>query len=225
MTKAELREKLASGMSIDDALYFSESEPSIFKEESFRLGDEILYIPDLGGEITRTDVEFESEDEIDGFLSYDCYTGDDFVELCRLHHVDEGHAERLFQICDFRHPEDILNAGWPDKDVPESERFLARMKSQQEPDSRPHSGLTDEELEDFRYQQFIGHYGLMHPCIRRLRREAKLEAKKELRDWFLCTIVGAQNDCWKGGDGYKELQKLYEWVVKCHGDLMGEWKE
>ena len=49
MTKAELREKLTSGMSIDDALYFSESEPSIFKEESFRLGDEILYIPDLGG--------------------------------------------------------------------------------------------------------------------------------------------------------------------------------
>ena len=231
MTKAELREKLKSGDALDEAIGFTETvcDNWIFKEESFRLGDEILYVPDLTMDCIATDAILESDDEIDGFLHGCCYTGDDFVELCRMFRLAASCAEPLFRLCDWRHPLNILIDGWPKKDVPESKRFLARMKealSGQEPDSEPPPDFTDEELEDFRYRQFIGHYGLMHPCIERLRREAKLEARKELRDWILHTIVGAMNDCWnKEGDGYKELQKLYDWVVKRHGDLMGEWKE
>lgn len=48
MTKAELRDHLKAGYSMDDAFDFVPGQDcDIFKADQFRAGDEIIYIPDV----------------------------------------------------------------------------------------------------------------------------------------------------------------------------------
>ena len=105
MTKYELNEKLFAGAIMNDLFVFRNGqECEIFKAERFKLGDEIIYIPDLALNmipVTEPAIGMEKIDEIVGC----CYTGDDFISECN---GDVGKAERLFQYCDWQHPSSAL---------------------------------------------------------------------------------------------------------------------
>ncbi len=113
MTKAELKAWLENGGLITDVFSFAEGEEcDIFKAEEFKTGDEIIYIPDiflnelpLDGPVTDTEIVSE--------VLSNCYTGDDFIELCN---GDIQKAERLFWFCNWQHPSSALDEGAIDDD-------------------------------------------------------------------------------------------------------------
>ena len=102
MTKAECKAQLEDGKTLEQIFPFKcGQECMIFKADSFRAGNEILYIPDtwLNDLHEFDDISGDAE-MIEEVLSA-CYTSDDFVEECG---GNEELEERLFWYCDWQHP-------------------------------------------------------------------------------------------------------------------------
>ena len=97
MTKAELRDHLKAGYSMDDAFDFVPGQDcDIFKADQFRAGD-LNMIPR-----STFITDDESIDEVVG----NCYTGNDFIEECN---GSLELAERLFWYCDWQHPSSAVD--------------------------------------------------------------------------------------------------------------------
>lgn len=116
LTKSELRARLEEGEELCDILMLEEGqECQIFKADEFKVGDEVIYIPDLAlngivrfMDDKRTNFEY-ADDVIDN-----AYTGQDFVDEC------DGNvemAERLFWYCDWQHP----SSAFPEIDFEEED--------------------------------------------------------------------------------------------------------
>ena len=116
MTKNELREKLMSGCTMGELFNFTQGDEClIFKADKFALGDEILYVPDIGMNRIPMDMAVTNGQDIDDILAC-CYTGDDFAQECREADVGEKYAERLFWLCNWQYPSSVLSEGWPNDD-------------------------------------------------------------------------------------------------------------
>lgn len=103
ITKAELRQKLSEGATIEELFVLSSGqECSIFKAD-FVKGDKIIYIPDLSLNRIPVDSLIPTEDIDD--VANNCYTGDDFLRECN---GNEGLARHLFWYCDWQHPSSAL---------------------------------------------------------------------------------------------------------------------
>ena len=101
MTKAELRDHLKAGYSMDDAFDFVPGQDcDIFKADQFRAGDEIIYIPDVYLNMIPRSTCITDDETIDEVVG-NCYTGNDFIEECN---GSLELAERLFWYCDWQHP-------------------------------------------------------------------------------------------------------------------------
>jgi len=101
MTKNELRLLLKAGATLVELLEFRPGqECEIFKANSFYLGDEIIYIPDIYLNEIPIDRPITDPEELEDVISH-CYTGDDFVDECN---GDVEMAERLFWYCDWQNP-------------------------------------------------------------------------------------------------------------------------
>lgn len=103
--KDELKTALKAGFKMSDLFDFSEGQGClIFKEDGFLLGKKIIYIPDVFLNEIPLDSPIANDTEIIELLD-ECYSGDDFIELC------DGNvemAERLFWYCDWQHPSSAL---------------------------------------------------------------------------------------------------------------------
>ena len=110
MTKEELREKLKQGATIYDLLIFIPGQGGeIFKADSFKAGDQIIYIPDtLLNEIPA--YPMIDDEEIENVLEC-CYTGNDFISMCEERFGSGDKAEELFRYVDWQHPSSALDAG------------------------------------------------------------------------------------------------------------------
>lgn len=116
MTKEELREKLEHGAVMDELFRFREGqECDIFKEEAFRAGDQIIYIPDTHLNEIPTFRSMKDGGEIEEVLDC-CYTGNDFIRLCEEHFGSGEKASELFDYVDWQHPSSALDAGEIDDD-------------------------------------------------------------------------------------------------------------
>lgn len=122
MTKAELRNELLKGKTLDSILRFRNGQDCmIFKADHFSVGDEILYIPDVDLNELPLDIDLSkdnsmmnefragflpmtAQEQVDLVLSY-CYTGDDFINECD---GDVAQADFLFHYCDWQHPSSAL---------------------------------------------------------------------------------------------------------------------
>lgn len=122
MTKAELRNELLKGKTLDSILRFRRGQDCmIFKADHFSVGDEILYIPDVDLNELPLDIDLSkdnsmmnefragfvpmtAQEQVDLVLSY-CYTGDDFIYVCD---GDVAQADFLFHYCDWQHPSSAL---------------------------------------------------------------------------------------------------------------------
>ena len=118
MTTSELEKGLLSGKTLSDLLPFRDGqECTIYKADTFRPDDTILYIPDISLNEIPTDLALNIDnsmsdasngdwssmtaaEQIRTVLSY-CYTGEMFVEMCE---GDEALAWRLFCYVDWQHP-------------------------------------------------------------------------------------------------------------------------
>ena len=107
MTRKEIEIELRKGRTLDSILHFVRGqECMIFKADKFQLGDEVLYIPDIDLNEIPTDEDLSrNEEEIKGVLEH-CYTGNDFVDLCR---GKIKHAQELFDYCDWQGPSSALD--------------------------------------------------------------------------------------------------------------------
>ena len=102
MTKSEIHGRLSAGETLDSLLRFrSGQECTIFKADAFQPGDDVLYIPDVALNDCDIDHDLRRNSEAIATILDCCYTGDDFVELCRGN-VDL--AEELFWFVDWQHP-------------------------------------------------------------------------------------------------------------------------
>ena len=122
MTKADLRNELLKGKTLDSILRFRNGQDCmIFKADHFSTGDEILYIPDVDLNELPLDIDLSkdnsmmnefragflpmtAQEQVDLVLSY-CYTGDDFIKECD---GDVAQADFLFHYCDWQHPSSAL---------------------------------------------------------------------------------------------------------------------
>lgn len=82
MTKAEFKAALKAGKSMKELLpLVSGQECKIYKANSFTLGDDIIYIPD----IWLNEIPYHntiSDDEVIEEILLSCYSGNDFLEEC-----------------------------------------------------------------------------------------------------------------------------------------------
>ena len=108
VTKNELKQKLSSGLSLDEVLPSSQGQEStIFTTYNWPEGNTekdrayILYIPGYEDNDIISDKRNLSEDEIDHILS-ECYTKDDFMDLA---FQNEKCARDLWNISDWQHPD------------------------------------------------------------------------------------------------------------------------
>lgn len=105
MTKKELKEKLIAGAKLEQLFEFCDGQECLmYKQDSFEISDEILYIPDimyyeLVTERPITDEEVH-EKQIEWIL-HNCYTGEDFLSECNGH---ENVAKELFEFVDWQSP-------------------------------------------------------------------------------------------------------------------------
>ena len=114
MTKAELRDYLKAGYAMDDAFDFGPGqECEIFKADSFKPGDEIIYIPDVHLNMIPMGTPITDDEVIEDVVN-SCYTGNDFIEECG---GDAELAGRLFWYCDWQHQ----NSALPEIDDSEEE--------------------------------------------------------------------------------------------------------
>ena len=101
MTKAELREKLQHGRTLDELFHFADGQEClIYKADDFVEGDTIIYILDIDLNQLPMDRAITDAEELH-WVAECCYTGDDFIEECG---GNEELAERLFWYCDWQHP-------------------------------------------------------------------------------------------------------------------------
>lgn len=108
MTKSELRDHLKAGYYMNDAFDFGPGqECEIFKADSFKAGDEIIYIPDVYLNEIPLNAPITDEEAIDEVVN-SCYTGDDFIEQCE---GNEKMARDLFAYVDWQHPSSVIDAG------------------------------------------------------------------------------------------------------------------
>ncbi len=116
MTKQEVRRRLFAGETLDSMFVWSSGqECDIFKADAFKPGDEVIYIPDLYLNEIPTDKDMSCDPE-GIFEVLGChYTGDDFIELCKIRFGDGEQAiekaEELFQYVDWQHPSSALDGG------------------------------------------------------------------------------------------------------------------
>ena len=121
MTKDELRANLEAGKIMDELFHYTQGDLClIFKEESFKAGDEIIYIQDIDLNELVMDRPTANAEEIEAILDC-CHTGDDFVSEVREYREGLGEpfkgygeisetegdlkkAEELFRYCDWEHP-------------------------------------------------------------------------------------------------------------------------
>ena len=97
MTKAELRDHLKAGYSMDDAFDFVPGQDcDIFKADQFRAGDEIIYIPDVYLNMIPRSTCITDDETIDEVVIEECNGS---LEL----------AERLFWYCDWQHPSSAVD--------------------------------------------------------------------------------------------------------------------
>ena len=123
MKISELKKSLQGGKALSELLSFRDGqECTIYKADTFRPDDTILYIPDVDLNEIPTDLPLNTdysllevsngkcgcmtaEEQIRMVLSY-CYTGEMFVEICE---GDEALAWRLFCYIDWQHPTSALD--------------------------------------------------------------------------------------------------------------------
>lgn len=101
MTKAELREQLESGKSLDNVLPFTDGQECvIYKMENFEVSDEIIYIPDMG--VIDIPIYLPlSDEEIEDVINH-CYTGNNFMEIAKNH---KKLAVDLWNYIDWQNPD------------------------------------------------------------------------------------------------------------------------
>ncbi len=110
MTKLDCMVLLRRGERIDRIFPLRDGqECTIYKADAFVPGLEIIYIPDIDLNAIPYDKDLSADIEgIMDFLCQDCYTGDDFIDLCD---GDTEKAKRLFEYVDWQHPSSALEAG------------------------------------------------------------------------------------------------------------------
>ena len=115
LTKDQLKEELQSGKTLDELFDFgSGQECDIFKADAFKPGNEIIYIPDLALNEVPTDRDLSCEVETIHEVVGKCYTGDDFMDMCRDRFGEpwaEQKARELFAYVDWQHPSSALDCG------------------------------------------------------------------------------------------------------------------
>lgn len=112
MTKKELREKLISGLHLENIFDFSDGQDCLIYKGNFEVSDQIIYIPDIDLNEINTGSVLDNE-EIENVLNH-CYTGNDFVTECNGH---ENLARKLFGFVDWQNPniQDLLD-GYDDEE-------------------------------------------------------------------------------------------------------------
>lgn len=123
MKISELEKALLSGKALSEVLSLRDGQDcTIYKADTFRPDDTILYIPDISLNEIPIDLvlnidnsmsdassggwgSMTAAEQIHTVLSY-CYTGEMFVEICE---GDEALAWRLFCYIDWQHPTSALD--------------------------------------------------------------------------------------------------------------------
>lgn len=105
MTKEELKDRLSKGDTLHQIFLFRNGqECSIYKASEFSIGQDVIYIPDLS--LHEISVDLAVYDEEDQKLLFaNCYTGDDFVDVCC---GDHEMARKLFDWCDWQSPDSAV---------------------------------------------------------------------------------------------------------------------
>lgn len=125
MTKEELASRLRKGEKLADILpLVAGQECEMYKADSFSIGDEILYIPDVSLNEIPVDADLSKDPEEIEQVIENCYTGNDFIDLCQGNVMN---AKDLFYFCDWQHPSSALDDGCceeVDTDLIGSDLFL-----------------------------------------------------------------------------------------------------
>lgn len=118
MTKEELKKQLEERKTLQGLFQFSVGQEClIFKALEFQLGSDIIYISDISLHEIPDDCPITEIEDQEQALS-DCYSGDDFVNICS---GDVKLAKQLFDWCDWQSPEAALPeviAAYADESLP-----------------------------------------------------------------------------------------------------------
>ena len=132
LTKEELKKDLEAGKTLEDCFTFTDGqECDIFKTDRFIPGNHILYIPDIDLAEISVDEPVQDPEDIKEILD-NCYTGNDFIELCCQRFGSGDKAEQLFNYVDWQHPEAALDAGELDDDEDDDENAQKDPATEQE---------------------------------------------------------------------------------------------